>query len=124
MKLTPMAVVYGDGMAFSDNYSIGGAPWAYAPTFVLDRRDGRSTFYVRFDVSGTEARYDRLSWLPETAGDDSGADLIFTGAGNDIALGDYGKDRLDLGSGNDVLNGGAGNEIANGANDNNWRQSA
>ena len=72
-----------------------------------------------------------------------------TGAGDDYAFGDYGRDRIDLGSGNDVgigghddiLDGGAGHDyiegsgrrfarifrstkIQNPMNNNQWRQAA
>ncbi|WP_172332541.1 calcium-binding protein [Mangrovicoccus sp. HB161399] len=78
------------------------------------------------DMVGSEWSYDGEKWVYTPvvgATAKYGAewdfdDVIVTGAGNDVLLGNGGNDSLSAGSGNDIINAGTGNDLAFGGEGN------
>lgn len=78
------------------------------------------------DMVGDEWRYEDGKWVynqdavivSDYGLDKSYDDVITSGAGNDVLLGNGGDDILSSGNGNDILNGGRGNDQAFGGNGN------
>lgn len=78
------------------------------------------------DMVGDEWRYEDGKWVynkdavivSDYGKDKSYNDIITTGAGDDVLLGNGGDDIMSAGNGNDILNGGRGNDQAFGGNGN------